>query len=193
MYTRLFALLLAGAFLQVSGQSTKAELLGVVRDPEGLAVSGARIEILNVSTGLSLIQIAGDEGSYQFLGLPAGEYRLTVSKDKFASLKREGILLRVGDRTALDFNLMLGDARQSVDVNAAAPLLQSNRGTVSFVVEQKKVVTLPLDGRNFVPLIALSPVPGRHQQLFGRVWQIQRRSNHGEPEVGFQYTSWHPL
>ena len=157
MYTRLFALLLAGAFLQVSGQSTKAELLGVVRDPEGLAVSGARIEILNVSTGLSLIQIAGDEGSYQFLGLPAGEYRLTVSKDKFASLKREGILLRVGDRTALDFNLMLGDARQSVDVNAAAPLLQSNRGTVSFVVEQKKVVTLPLDGRNFVPLIALSP------------------------------------
>jgi hypothetical protein len=72
-------------------------------------------------------------------------------------LQREGIVLRVGDRVALDLSLVLGDASQRVEVTEAPPLLQSTRGTVSFVVEQRKVVTLPLDGRNFVPLIALSP------------------------------------
>ena len=67
------------------------------------------------------------------------------------------LCLRVGDRIGIDLDLRVGDSRQSVRVTAAAPLLQANRGTVSFVVEQRKVVTLPLDGRNFVPLIALSP------------------------------------
>src|SRR5262249_45020974 len=56
-----------------------------------------------------------------------------------------------------DLALQIGGVTQSVDVTSEAPLLQSNRGTVSFVVERQKVVTLPLDGRNFVPLIALSP------------------------------------
>src|SRR5204862_7295333 len=58
---------------------------------------------------------------------------------------------------SLDLPLQIGGVTESVNVTAAAPLLQSNRGTVSFVVEQQKLVTLPLDGRNFIPLIALSP------------------------------------
>src|SRR5204862_3088878 len=58
---------------------------------------------------------------------------------------------------SLDLPLQIGGVTMSVNVTAAAPLLQASRGTVSFVVEQRKVVTLPLDGRNFIPLIALSP------------------------------------
>jgi len=61
-------------------------------------------------------------GAYQFLALPAGSYRLAVSKDGFAALKRDGIILRVGDR--LEVNLdRAGDASQIVEVTAAAPLL----------------------------------------------------------------------
>jgi hypothetical protein len=82
---------------------------------------------------------------------------VTVLKTGFAPLQRTGITLRVGDRIALDVDLKLGNASETVEVTAVAPLLQSNRGTVSFMVDQKKVVALPLDGRNFVPLIALSP------------------------------------
>jgi hypothetical protein len=63
----------------------------------------------------------------------------------------------VGDRVSLDLELLVGEVSQAIEVTASAPLLQSSRGTASFVVEQKKLVTLPLDGRNFVPLIALSP------------------------------------
>jgi len=143
--------------LPAVAQSTKVELLGLIRDPSGLPVSSASIELTSRQTGRAVNTSSGDDGVYQFLGLPAGEYQLTVKKSGFARIKRDGILLRVGARTSLDFDLQLGNAEQSVDVTAVQPLLQSDRGTLSFVVEQRKVVTLPLDGRNFVPLIALSP------------------------------------
>ncbi|HEY3440164.1 MAG TPA: TonB-dependent receptor [Paludibaculum sp.] len=143
--------------LSAHAQSTKAELLGVVRDPSGLPVLSAIIELTNSGTGLRASAVTGPAGLFQFLALPAGQYRVTVLKTGFAPLQRTGITLRVGDRIALDVDLKLGNASETVEVTAVAPLLQSNRGTVSFMVDQKKVVALPLDGRNFVPLIALSP------------------------------------
>lgn len=138
-------------------QSTKADLLGVIRDPAGLAVAAAEVELRNSATGLTFSQATGLDGGYQFFALPAGEYQLAITKLRFAPWKREKILLRVGDRLVLDVDLRLGDASESVEVAELPPLLQTTRGTVSLVVEQRKVVALPLDGRNFVPLLALSP------------------------------------
>ncbi|MBI2689712.1 MAG: TonB-dependent receptor [Acidobacteria bacterium] len=129
----------------------------MVRDPSGLPVQSSNVVLTNWRTGLPANAVTTEDGAYQFLALPPGEYRLTVTKDGFAPLRRDGILLRVGDRVSVDLQLKVGDAGQSVEVTAAPPLLQSGKGTVSFVVEQKKIVNLPLDGRNFVPLIALSP------------------------------------
>ena len=150
------ALLLAAAPL-LRAQSTKAELLGLVRDPDGRAVQAARIELLNPATGAALRAESGADGAWQFLALPAGAYRLTAAKEGFAVLRRDGIVLRVGDRQEMNLDLVLGDASQAVEVTAAAPLLQTARGSVGYVVGQRKVAALPLDGRNFVPLIALSP------------------------------------
>ncbi len=117
----------------------------------------AAVNLTNLETGVAFSTVTRDDGAYQFFALPSGDYRLSAAKDGFALLKREGIILRVGDRRSLDIDLKLGDASQTVEVTAAPPLLQTSRGAVSFVVERKKVATLPLDGRNFVPLIALSP------------------------------------
>jgi hypothetical protein len=141
----------------MSAQSTKAELLSVVRDPSGLPIRSATVTLTNTHTGITTSGSTGEDGACQFPGLSPGEYRLRISKVGFAVLKRDGVTLRVGDRLALDLELTLGDTSQTVQVTAAAPLLQANRGTASFVVEQKKITSLPLDGRNFVPLIALSP------------------------------------
>jgi hypothetical protein len=145
------------ALSTLHAQSTKVELFGVVRDPGGLPVSGATVELINTGTGNKLSATSDLSGAYHFSALPAGSYRIDITKDGFSALRRDGIVVRVGDRIPLDLDLAVGDVSQSVEVTAAAPLLQSNRGTVSFVVEQKKVVSLPLDGRNYVPLIALSP------------------------------------
>jgi hypothetical protein len=112
---------------------------------------------MNTETGAARSVVSGARGDYGFPAVPAGSYRLTVAKNGFAALQRSGIVLRVGDRVSLDVSLEVGELSQAVEVTAAPPLLQSARGAVSFVVEQKKVVSLPLDGRNFIPLIALSP------------------------------------
>lgn len=139
------------------GQSTKAELFGIVRDAAGLPVNGAAVDLVNTGTEGKLAVQSGTGGNYHFFAVSAGTYRIAVVKEGFATLNRDGIAIRVGDQISLDLELRVGEVSQSVQVTAAAPLLQSSRGTASFVVEQKKVVALPLDGRNFVPLIALSP------------------------------------
>ena len=148
-------MMLVGSALQ--SQSTKVELSGTVSDPAALAVKGADVKLLNMGTGAEQAYVTGSNGEYHFFGLQPGSYTLTVTKTGFTELRREGLTLRVGDNVSLDLALQIGAVTQSVNVTSEPPLLQSNRGTVSFVVEQQKVVTLPLDGRNFVPLIALSP------------------------------------
>jgi hypothetical protein len=139
------------------GQSTKAELFGVVRDPSGLPVDSAIVTLTNVATAIEQQNSTDTGGGYHFFALNAGSYQIGVSKQGFKTLKRDGLNISIGSQTAVDLSMEVGDATQSVEVTASAPILQSNRGTVSFVVEQKKIVSLPLDGRNFVPLIALSP------------------------------------
>ncbi|HYZ83337.1 MAG TPA: carboxypeptidase-like regulatory domain-containing protein, partial [Bryobacteraceae bacterium] len=123
-----------GVAAAIQAQSTKAELFGTVRDQTRLPIDKASIELTSTATGLSVTAISSQDGSYQFLAIPAGDYRLTVTKDGFAALRRDAITLRVGDRLSLDVELRLGDTTQTVDVTAAAPLLQSSRGSVSFVV-----------------------------------------------------------
>src|SRR4051794_18347487 len=152
-----FLLLASISHSAMTAQSTKAELFGVIRDPGSLPVTGAAVELTNVGTDVKASVRTDAKGAYNFFALPAGTYRIEVTKEGFSVLRRDGLVLRVGDRLSLDLDLKIGDVSQAVEVTAAAPLLQSSRGTASFVVEQQKVVKLPLDGRNFVPLIALSP------------------------------------
>lgn len=139
------------------GQSTKAELFGRIRDQARLAIEGASINLINTRTETKLVTQSGSDGAYHFFALSPGTYRIDVVKEGFATLYRDGIVVRVGDQINLELELRVGQVPQAVQVTAAAPLLQTNRGTAGFVVEQKKIVALPLDGRNFVPLIALSP------------------------------------
>src|SRR5258705_7819607 len=142
--------LLVLSLSQLRGQSTKAELFGIVRDPGGLPVNGATVDLINTGTEAKLHVESDMHGVYHFFALPAGSYRIAVVKNGFARLRRDGIVVRVGDRLSLDLELPIGDVSQSVEVTAAAPLLQASRGTASFGIEQKRIVTLPLGWRNFV-------------------------------------------
>lgn len=132
-------------------------ILGTIHDPAGLAVPAAEVRVTNAATRVGRTVVSDANGGYQVLGLPPGVYRVAVSKDGFAPLERDGLALRVGDRITLDLTLELGPQSEAVVVTGEGPLLQQTRGTASYVVEQRRVVTLPLDGRNFVPLIALAP------------------------------------
>lgn len=141
----------------ILAQSTKAELFGIVRDPAGLPVNSPAVELVNTGTESKLAVEADAGGAYHFFALPAGTYQISVTKAGFSTLRRDGIVVRVGEQLNLDLQLKVGDMSQSIVVTEAVPLLKSTRGTASFTVEQKKITSLPLDGRNFIPLIALSP------------------------------------
>lgn len=139
------------------GQGTKVELQGVVRDATGAGIAEARVRLEWPETGLTWETASHEGGRFEFLGLAPGTYRIRVSRDGFQAAEWRNIVLRVGDRWELDLELRVGTAQESLTVREGAPLLQTERGGTGYVVEQKKVVNLPLDGRNYIPLLALAP------------------------------------
>ncbi len=138
-------------------QAGRAELFGTIQDPAGLAVPKAAITAEDQATMARYSGVSDEAGEYHLLGLPAGSYTLTVERPGFRLLRQTGITLRLGGRTQLDVKLEVGQPSQSVEVTAAASLLQTASGEVSLNVDEKKITALPLDGRNFIPLVTLSP------------------------------------
>lgn len=138
-------------------QAGKAELFGTILDPSGLPVARVKIEATHTSDSARFSATSNDRGQYHLLGLPAGDYVFTAQATGFRPYTRSGIVLRISDQVELNVKLQIGPATQSIEVTAAAPLLQTASGEVAESVDAVKVSTLPLDGRNFIPLVALSP------------------------------------
>jgi len=150
------------------GQGGRAELFGTIQDPTNLPIPGAKVEAEYQNTQIRYTVRSNERGEYHALGLPAGTYTVSVEAPGFRTLRRSGLTLRIGDQTQLNMKLQLGQASDSVEVTAQAPLLQAASGAVTYAVDQTKIVTLPLDGRNFIPLLALSPgvaLPGGNSSL----------------------------
>jgi hypothetical protein len=139
------------------GQAGKAEVFGTILDSSGGAVANAKVYAEELPTGARVETTTDERGQYHLLGLPADEYMLGVEKPSFRTYKQTGITLHATGQTQIDIKLELGDASQSVDVHAEAPLLQTANGSVGYSLNGAEIETLPLDGRNFVPLVALSP------------------------------------
>jgi hypothetical protein len=139
------------------GQAGRAELFGAIRDASGLSVPNAKVEAQDRATTARYQGATDERGEYHILGLPAGEYILTVESAGFRTHRQSGIVLRLGDRVALDVELQVGLPSQSLEVTAEAPLVQTGSGEVSLNLDDRKIVSLPLDGRNFIPLVELSP------------------------------------
>ena len=138
-------------------QAGRAELSGAIQDPSGLPVPKARVQAEDQATKVRYSATTTERGEYHILGLPSGQYVLTVEQPGFRIHRQSGITLRLANRTAVDVRLEVGSSTQSVEVTAAAALLQTATGEVSLNVDEKKITTLPLDGRNFIPLVTMAP------------------------------------
>jgi hypothetical protein len=150
----LVALALPAACLAQAG---RAELFGAIQDPSSLGVHNAKVEAEDQATMIHYSATSDERGEYHILGLPSSNYVVTVTQPGFRTYRQSGITIRLGDRIDLDVKLEIGQPSQSVDVTAAAPLLQLGTGEVSLNIEEKKITTLPLDGRNFIPLVTMAP------------------------------------
>src|ERR1700723_2214743 len=141
----------------LSGQSPNGIINGLVLDPAGRAISGSEIRIVNDATGVQYIGKTNDEGIYVVTNLPPGTYRLQVSKIGFKSLIKPDIILNVQDLLAINFTLPLGAASETITVVGGAPLMNTESGSVSTVVDRQFAENLPMNGRSFQTLIQLTP------------------------------------
>ncbi|HYL74551.1 MAG TPA: carboxypeptidase regulatory-like domain-containing protein [Bryobacteraceae bacterium] len=152
-------------------QNIRGTILGTVRDPSGAVVRGAKITVRHIATGLVREETTNDAGEYLFAQLPVGQYNLTAEQTGFKKVERQNVLLQVDDKLRVDLDLTVGAITETVAVEAAAPVIQTDSATVGNVVDNKKVTELPLNGRNFLQLNLL--VPGANQGVKGSQNQTQ--------------------
>jgi len=152
---------LAGLFplcaLSLFGQAFYGSIVGTVTDQSSAAVRGANVTLTNVATDERHQTLTGDFGGYQFLNLIPGIYKVDVEQVGFKRATREQIEVTVAGAVRADISMQVGEVTQSVEVIAAAPLLQTENANLSQVVNSRSVEELPVNGRNILNLAALVP------------------------------------
>jgi Carboxypeptidase regulatory-like domain/TonB dependent receptor len=138
-----------------SAQAT-ATLNGVVRDSSGAVIPQATVTLRNTDTSTERQSLTNDSGLYVFVSVPPGEYALKVTKDGFTTAT-QGLHVVVNQASTQDFTLRVGSTQQSVTVEASAVNLETGNATLGSVIESNQVRDLPLNGRNFTQLLALTP------------------------------------
>lgn len=134
-----------------------ARLLGTVTDQSGAAVTGAKITARNMATGIERTTLADSAGGYSIPLLPIGAYSITGEATGFKTTTLGGITLQVGQEARVDIRLEIGATSDSIDVTAAAPLLETDTSAVGQVIDSKAMANLPLNGRQFWQLAQLTP------------------------------------
>jgi len=137
--------------------SSTANLSVSVSDFSGAVIPGAHLVLRNSDTNQEQQLESGKAGSAQFSFLKPGHYSLTVSKDTFADVVVDRILLNVGDDKRLQLALKVGSAAQIVNVDASGLSINTTDAAVSTVVDRKFVENIPLNGRSFQDLISMTP------------------------------------
>ena len=150
----------AGVFLSYAAPAegqVRAELLGRITDELSQPIPGATATLVEVGTQVSQTRVTDAAGTYGFVGLQPGSYRLVVELAGFRRTVREGLQLHSGERLRIDVELEIGGLTESVVVTAQTPRLQTESATLGQVVPRDQVETLPLNGRNFIQLASLVP------------------------------------
>src|SRR5262249_54589188 len=141
--------------LPLAGQ-TLGEITGRVSDPSGAGVPGASITLTNVATEAVRNTVTTSSGDYTFPSVPPGVYNVKTENPGFRTATSNKIEVQVQQTVRLDVTLQVGQVSETVEVAADAVLLQSENSSVGTVIENKAVVELPLNGRNYLGLVALS-------------------------------------
>lgn len=149
--------LLLFSSMPLVAQSPNGTISGLVLDPSGAVTVGAEIIIVNDATGVQYSTKTNNEGIYVVPNLPPGTYRIQVSRVGFKTLVKPDIVLSVQDALAINFNLPIGAASETVTVTGGAPLVNTESPAVSTVIDRNFVESLPLNGRSFNTLLQLTP------------------------------------
>ncbi len=139
----------------VFAQVDEGSISGTVQDVSGAVVPNAQVTLLNKDQGLSLETRTNASGFYTFSPVRIGHYSVTVTAQGFAKTTQTNLTVNVAQFLQVNVQLKLGAATETVEVNTAPPLLQTEEASVGQVIGQQEVNSLPLNGRNFTFLAQL--------------------------------------
>ena len=151
-----FLLLLLFSGIVSFAQGPSGSIAGTVTDPSGAVLPNSSVSLVNLATGVARNVHTDQVGLYTFAALPPGEYNITVERTGFQTEVRSNITLQVQQSARVDFALLVGQASQTVNVAADAAMLSQEDSTIGQVVENKRIVELPLNGRSYLQLAVLS-------------------------------------
>src|SRR5262249_24422867 len=137
------------------GQST-AQVSGAVKDQTGAVLPGTEVTMTQTETGLTRTTVTDETGSYSLPNLPIGPYRLEASLPGFRSHAQSGIVLQVNSNPVINVILQVGQVSDEVEVQANATLVETRSTAVGQVMENVRILELPLNGRQVTDLIVLS-------------------------------------
>ncbi|HJZ74570.1 MAG TPA: carboxypeptidase regulatory-like domain-containing protein [Vicinamibacterales bacterium] len=145
-----------GAPSRAHAQATGA-IAGLVTDPSGGALPGASIEVVSRDTGQVRTAVTGADGFFTVPLVNPGLYRVTATLSGFRTTARETVTVVVNETVRADLQMQLAGITETLVISAESPLVETTNATLGVVIDRRKVVDLPLNGRNFTQLGTLIP------------------------------------
>lgn len=139
------------------GQAPTGEVTGTITDATGAVISGASITVTSTARNISRAVTSNDSGVYSIPALPPDVYSIKVEMKGFKSDVRSGVELQVAQVARLDFVMQVGNVQDVVEVTGGAPVIETETTAVGTVIENRRIVELPLNGRNYLQLASLIP------------------------------------
>jgi len=166
-WVTVLALLCALAVAAPGLAQTTGSVSGAIKDNSGALVPGIAVTVENLETKARRSSITNASGSYEIALLPPGRYRILAELQGFRTEERKEFVLQVSQNARFDFSMSLGSIEELVTVQGAAPLVDTRDAAMGQVVEQVKIVELPLNGRNFRALALIAPGVQQETQASG--------------------------
>ena len=152
---RLFVV--SGIAVSAFGQTFQAQLSGQIRDATGASIPNAKVTATNVATNVTASTQSNEQGLYRFPALPPAQYMISVSMSGFKTQEQGPITLAVNESLELNMTLAVGEASEKMVVTATAEALQTQTASVGQVVNTRAIEGLPLNVRDPLALIGLTP------------------------------------
>ena len=156
-YLLVVAVMIAAAGTAAHAQSLFGTILGTVTDPSGAVIPAAEVTIRNNATNAERVLQTNELGNYEAPALPVGAYNISFTANGFKRTVRPSQNLQVDQRLRVDVSLTVGEMTEIVEITAAAPLIETETASQGTVVNNARIVELPLNGRNFQQLAVLGP------------------------------------
>src|SRR5436190_12256111 len=154
-FCALWVLIFLPSFLVA--QSATQSIEGLVADTSTAVISSAKVTITNTATGVTSSVVTNSTGNYTFPLVPIGNYDVKAEMSGFKAQEVRGLRVETAAQVRQDFQLQIGAISETVEVAASSVTLNTESANVGGVIENKRIVELPLNGRNVVSLAVLVP------------------------------------